>query len=66
MTKAPDQKLSLRGGCTGSCDSTLAKVPRWKSCVMAHLSFLNSFNMAIGGEMHFEVKVLVLLQLFHI
>ena len=30
--------LSLKGGCTGSSESTLAKMPHsWKSHVMAHL-----------------------------
>ena len=28
----------LKGGCTGSYESTLVKMPHcWKSCVMAHL-----------------------------
>ena len=32
--------LSLKGGCTGSSESTLVKMPHcWKSCVMAHLSY---------------------------
>ena len=30
--------LSLKGGCTGSCESTLVKMPHcWKSHVAAHL-----------------------------
>ena len=30
--------LSLKGGCTGSSESTLVKMPHcWKSCVMAHM-----------------------------
>ena len=30
--------LSLKGGCTGSLESTLAKIPNcWKSHVMVHL-----------------------------
>ena len=30
--------LSLKGGCTGSSESTLVKMPhRWKSHVMAHM-----------------------------
>ena len=32
--------LSLKGGCTGSSESTLIKMPHcWKSHVVAHLSF---------------------------
>ena len=65
-SKATDQTLSLRGGCTGTCESTLAKIPCWKSCVMAHLSFLNSFYLAIGGEMHFEVSLSSLVTISHI
>ena len=31
--------LSLKGGCTGSSESTLVKMPHcWKSCVRAQLS----------------------------
>ena len=31
--------LSLKGGCTGSSESTLVKIPHcWKSHVMAHMS----------------------------
>ena len=29
--------LSLKGGCTGSSESTLVKMRRWKSSVMAHM-----------------------------
>ena len=33
--------LSLKGGCTGSSESTLVKMPHcWKSHVTAHISFL--------------------------
>ena len=32
--------LSLKGGCTGSSESTLVKMPHcWKSHVMAHIWF---------------------------
>ena len=32
--------LSLKGGCTGSSESTLVKIPHcWKSHVLAHLFF---------------------------
>ena len=31
--------LSLKGVCTGSSESTLVKMPRWKSHVTAHMLF---------------------------
>ena len=35
--------LSLKGGCTGSSESTLVKLPHgWKSRVTAHLSHKKS------------------------
>ena len=38
--------LSLKGGCTGSSESALVKMPHcWKSCVTAQFSFLRiTFN----------------------
>ena len=36
--------LSLKGGCTGSSESALVKMPqRWKSHVTAHLRFIIGF-----------------------
>ena len=36
--------LSLKGGCRGSSESTLVKMPHcWKSCVTAHL-YKQSYN----------------------
>ena len=38
LTKQHLEFLSLKGGCTGSCDSSLVKMPHfWKSHVVAHL-----------------------------
>ena len=38
--------LSLKGGCTGSSESTLVKIPNcWKSHVMAHLFFGKKHQM---------------------
>ena len=35
--------LILKGGCTGSSESTLVKMPHcWKSHVMAHMGFATS------------------------
>ena len=35
------KSLSLKGGCTGSSESTLVKMPHfWKSHVVAHVSLL--------------------------
>ena len=46
--------LSLRGGCTGLSESTLAKMPHcWKSRVTAHLSFILwkvKYNIRIHQE----------------
>ena len=41
--------LSLKGGCTGSSESTLVKMPHcWKSHVTAHISInIQSFTYAI-------------------
>ena len=37
LTKQHLEFLSLKGGCTGSSESTLVKMPHcWKSCVTAH------------------------------
>ena len=39
--------LSLKGGCTGSSESTLVKIPHcWKSHVVAHM-LLNCFSFQI-------------------
>ena len=36
--------LSLKGGCTGSSESTLVKMPhRWKSHVAAHIHIMALF-----------------------
>ena len=41
--------LSLKGGCTGSSESTLVKMPQcWKSHVTAHFSFLFSFSVFLS------------------
>ena len=39
--------LSLRGGCTGSYESTLVKMPHcWKSRVMAHIVISERFRFS--------------------
>ena len=39
------EDLSLKGGCTGSSESTLVKMPHcWKSHVTAHI-------ISVGGEL---------------
>ena len=41
LTKHHLEFLSLKGGCTGTSECTLVKMPHcWKSHVTAHLSFL--------------------------
>ena len=40
--------LSLKGGCRGSSESTLVKMPHcWKSHVAAHMSFLSQLQLAM-------------------
>ena len=44
--------LSLNGGCTGSSESSLVKIPhRWKSRVTAHLSTSTVFVKQMRGKM---------------
>ena len=46
--------LSLKGGFTGSSESTLVKMPHcWKSCVAAHLSLM---LVNICSSQHFQVR----------
>ena len=41
---------SLKGGCTGSPDSTLVKMPhRWKSHVAAHMQMKEQITIAVNG-----------------
>ena len=44
--------LRLKGGCTGSSESTLVKMPHcWKSHVMAHLiSYMYVMNLYFQGK----------------
>ena len=45
--------LSLKGGCTGSSESTFVKIPHcWKSHVAAHIVFLKEFF----EKVNFEIK----------
>ena len=38
--------LSLKGGCTGSSESTLVKMPHcWKSHVAAHILYIKNFSL---------------------
>ena len=54
--------LSLKGGCSGSSESTLVKMPHcWKSRVTAHLSFSGLF--ASGAE-KMKTKLGVLMSLY--
>ena len=44
--------LSLKGGCTGSSESTLVKMPHcWKSHVAAHI-----FRSVVKHSCHWQVK----------
>ena len=43
--------LCLKGGCTGSSESTLVKMPHcWKSHVTAHLTFLSTHRHAARAQ----------------
>ena len=43
LTEQHLEFLSLKGGCTGSSESTLVKIPHcWKSRVAAHMYFFAS------------------------
>ena len=51
LNKHHSEFLSLKGGCKGSSESTLVKVPHcWKSHVVAHLfvNLLQTRNPKIG------------------
>ena len=46
LTEDNLKSLSLKGGCTGSSESTLVKMPHcWKSHVVAHMSFMSDMNI---------------------
>ena len=45
--------LSLRGGCTGSSESTLVKMPHcWKLHIAAHILFMEEFIGLRRGNNH--------------
>ena len=63
LTEQHLEFLSLKGGCTGSSESTLVNMPHcWKSHVTAHLSFSNHFLLCDLGLGQVEVVCIVLLQ----
>ena len=70
LTEHHFEFLSLRGGCTGSSESTLVKMPHcWKSHVAAHLfctrlflSCLPYFETAFVGDRPQIFANLVLLE----
>ena len=44
--------LSLKGGCTGSSESALVKIPHcWKSHVAAHIHFLQNKGEEDSSDM---------------
>ena len=47
MTEHHLEFISLKGGCTGSSESTLVKMPHWKSHVTAHLCNLFTISSKI-------------------
>ena len=51
LTEHDLEFLSLKGGCTGSSESTLVKMPHcWKSHVTAHLSLRSLFCHCLSGR----------------
>ena len=49
--------LSITGGCTGSCESTLVKMPHcWKSHVVAQISVINYLHACLLIFRAFVVK----------
>ena len=47
LTEHHMEFLSIKGGCTGSSDSTLVKMPHcWKSQVAAHIYYAVSITFA--------------------
>ena len=58
LTEQHLEFLSLKGGCTGSSESTFVKMPHcWKSHVMAKISFILSrqSQSSIGGCLNVAV-----------
>ena len=56
--------LSLKGGCTGSSESTLVKMPHcWKSCVAAQIQIVNIANITLQDSRR-ESFVVVFSQLY--
>ena len=46
--------LSIKGGCTGSSESTLVKMPHcWKTHVAAHLVFIQLVEL-----LHYDIKII--------
>ena len=53
--------LSLKAGCTGSSESTLAKMPNcWKSHATAHITSYEIARMTRISEVHLRVRFLEL------
>ena len=51
--------LSLKGGCTGSSESTLIKLPHcWKSHALAHLLFTSLKQLKVSGFFSSSVYIL--------
>ena len=49
LTEHHLELLSLKGGCTGSSESTFVKMPHcWKSHVMAHLRYERSAHEKVA------------------
>ena len=52
LTKHHLEVLSLKGGCTGSSESTLIKMPHcWKSHVATHFPLIPLFCLFLSGRL---------------
>ena len=52
--------LSLTGGCTGSSETTLVKMPHcWKSYALAHLFAVRNKKISLITHFHLEACMLI-------
>ena len=51
LTEHHFEFLSLKGGCAGSSESTLVKMPKcWKSCVTAQMQLLTFYLLVSSAD----------------
>ena len=58
LTEHPLEFLSLKGGCTGSSDSSLVKMPHcWKSHVVAQLSTIRAIYVELKAGYFIQISI---------